>query len=168
MQKYKKMIQTFKTKTNTIVISGILLSIRATDAFYDKAFCTNNCLKILSAQEGDEFINMWDDLYDHSDIFLGDGLHLSGIGYVRFCRLLSYKVFNFRQKRSTACSRRFAVSSSSTEKRKVIRCCMLNARGKRKRFLDLETLAASEDYHINGVSESWLDIENRDFIAEYN
>ncbi len=45
---------------------------------------------------------------------------------------------------------------------------MFNARGIRNKFPDLDTLAASEDYHIIGVSESWLDTENRDFLTEFN
>ena len=45
---------------------------------------------------------------------------------------------------------------------------MFNARSIRNKFIDLEALAASEKYHIIGVSESWLDTENRDFLAEYN
>ena len=49
MEKYKRMIQAFKNKTNTenITISGILPRIRAEDAFYDKVFGTNNRLKTL-------------------------------------------------------------------------------------------------------------------------
>ena len=45
---------------------------------------------------------------------------------------------------------------------------MLNARSIRNKFEDLETLAAANDYHIIGVSESWLDTENRDYLAEYH
>ena len=35
-------------------------------------------------------------------------------------------------------------------------------------FSDLEALAASDDFHIIGISESWINTENRDFLAEYN
>ena len=44
---------------------------------------------------------------------------------------------------------------------------MFNARSIRNKFEDLETLAAANDYHIIGVSESWLDTENRDYLAEF-
>ncbi len=49
----------------------------------------------------------------------------------------------------------------------VICFCMFNARSIRNKFLDFETLAGSEDYHIIGVSESWLYKENRDFLPEH-
>ena len=45
---------------------------------------------------------------------------------------------------------------------------MFNARSLRNKFTDLEALVTSEDYHIIGVSESWLNTVNRDFLAEYN
>ena len=101
MEKYKRMLLAFKNKTNTknIIISDILPRIRAEDAFYDKAFSTNNRLKTLCSQEGVDFINMWDDFYDKAYLFQGDGLHLSDIGSARFRRLLSNQVLLFRQKK---------------------------------------------------------------------
>ena len=45
---------------------------------------------------------------------------------------------------------------------------MFNARSLKSKFSDLEALATSEDFHIIGVSESWMNTENRDFLAEYN
>lgn len=45
---------------------------------------------------------------------------------------------------------------------------MFNARSIRNKFHDLEALAASEDLHIVGITETWLDTVNRDLLAEYN
>ena len=45
---------------------------------------------------------------------------------------------------------------------------MINARSIRNKFIDLEALTASEFFHIVGISETWLDTINRDFLAEYN
>ena len=45
---------------------------------------------------------------------------------------------------------------------------MFNARRLKNTFSDLEALAVSDDFHIIGVSESWINTENRDFLAEYN
>ena len=98
MEKYKRMIRTFKTKTNNIVISGILPRIQAPDRFYSKAFSTNNRLKQLCSQEDVDFINMWDDFYNQRDLFRKDGLHLSDVGSARFGRLISGKVSLFRPK----------------------------------------------------------------------
>ncbi len=103
MQKYKKMIQIPKTKTNNIVISDILPRTRVTVVFYDKAFSINYRPKALRSQESVKFINLGDDFYDQSDLFLGDGLHHSGIFSVRFGRLLNNKVFFFfRQNKNGA------------------------------------------------------------------
>ena len=44
----------------------------------------------------------------------------------------------------------------------------MNARSLRNKFTDLEALAATEEYHVIGVAESWLDSTNRDFLAEYS
>ena len=98
MEKYKRMIRTFRNKTNNIVISGILPRIQAPDSFYSKAFSTNNRLKQLCSQESVDFINMWDDFYNQRDLFLRDGLHLNDVGSARFGRLINSKVSLFRQK----------------------------------------------------------------------
>ena len=58
--------------------------------------------------------------------------------------------------------------NSSRDKSNKVKCCLFNARSIRNKFIDLEALAALEEYHIIGISESWLDTENRDFLAEYN
>ena len=44
----------------------------------------------------------------------------------------------------------------------------VNARSLRNKFSDLEELAFTEKYDIIGVTESWLNLQNRDFLAEYN
>ena len=49
-----------------------------------------------------------------------------------------------------------------------IKACYINARSIRNKFTDLEALAALEEYHVIGVTESWLDTTNRDFLAEYS
>ena len=46
---------------------------------------------------------------------------------------------------------------------------MFNIRNLRNKFSDLEVLAASDNFHVIGiVSESWMNTENKDFLAEYN
>lgn len=156
MEKYK-MIQDFKTKTN-IVISGILHRIWTTDVFYDKAFST----KALCSQESVEFITMWDDLYEKSELFLEDGLHLSCLGSARLDILISNNfLFHFWQQknRSTVCSTRV---DSSRDKSNVINCCMSNVRNIRSKILDFEALAPSSEYRNRSY------IQKTDLLAEYN
>ena len=45
---------------------------------------------------------------------------------------------------------------------------MFNTRSIRNIFPELEALATSEELHIIAVSKSWINTENRDFLAEYN
>ena len=45
---------------------------------------------------------------------------------------------------------------------------MFNTWSLSNKFSDLESLAASDDFHIIGVSESWINTENKDFLSEYN
>ena len=45
---------------------------------------------------------------------------------------------------------------------------MINARSIRNKFSDLEALAALEDYDIIGVTETWLNTDRRDYLAEYS
>ena len=68
-----------------------------------------------------------------------------------------------------------ALSNSTVMPRKInrtiepdIKCCYFNARSLRNKFEDLEILAATNNYHVIGITESWLDTANRDFVAEYS
>ena len=45
---------------------------------------------------------------------------------------------------------------------------MFNPRRLSNKFSDLEVLATSEEFHIIGLSESWINTENRDSLVEYN
>ena len=44
---------------------------------------------------------------------------------------------------------------------------MFNARSIRNKFSELEALAASEEYHVIGVTESWINMQDGDFSAEF-
>lgn len=48
-----------------------------------------------------------------------------------------------------------------------LRILYLNARSIRNKFADIEEAILSENYDIIGITETWLSIENRDFLAEY-
>ncbi len=45
MDKYKRLIQQYKEKSSSIIMSGILPRMNESNAFYSKAFSTNNILK---------------------------------------------------------------------------------------------------------------------------
>ena len=98
MEKYREMIQKYKTKSKNIIISGILPRINADTRFYNIAFSTNNRLKTLCQQENVEFIDMWNDFYNQHRLFQKDGLHLNSVGSARMGRLLNNKVCLLRPK----------------------------------------------------------------------
>lgn len=98
LQKYRKLIQHYKNKSNNVLISGVLPRISADNVFYSKAFSLNNRLRSLCLQEGVEFIDTWDQFFQKPDLFASDGLHLNSIGSARYGRLLSEAVRCFWSK----------------------------------------------------------------------
>ena len=100
LEKYRRMIQQYKSKTNAnnIIISGILPRVGAQKAFYDKAFSTNNRLQNLCYQENVSFVNMWNHFYHDQYLFQKDGIHLNSVGAARFGRLLCDQVSLHRSK----------------------------------------------------------------------
>ncbi len=95
LERYRRMIWLYKTKTSNVLISGVLPRISAPSVFYSKAFSLNNRLMSLCLQEGVEFINTWNDFYQQEHLFAKDGLHLSGVGSARLGRLLDGGVRSF-------------------------------------------------------------------------
>ena len=58
-------------------------------------------------------------------------------------------------------------SSSSYLIESTMRSCLINARSLRNKYINLETLTANGEYHNIGVAETWINTENRDYLAEY-
>ena len=98
LEKYRKTIQRYKTKSKKIIISGILPKIGTDSTFYDKAFSTNTRLISLCQQEGVEYINLWNNFYGQRSLFQQDGTHLNSVGSARMGRLLHEAVHNFTSK----------------------------------------------------------------------
>ncbi len=101
LDKYRKLIQQYKTKSNNIMISGVLPTVAGDDLFYSKAFSVNSRLRNLCKDHGVEFVNMWNDFYDRTGLYHTNGLHLSAVGTARFGRLLSEAVRNYLAKNVT-------------------------------------------------------------------
>ena len=98
LKKYRQLIRTYKTKSNRILISGILPRRNAGHRFLSVATSTNRRLVNLCREEGVGFINTWDHFY-YDDSLFSDGVHLNQVGAARFGRLLddAVKVFCPRQ-----------------------------------------------------------------------
>lgn len=98
LEKYRRLIQQYKTKSNNILISGVLPRISAASDFYSKAFSLNNRLGNICREMDVGYINCWDQFYGMRSLFQKDGLHLSGVGAARFGRLLHGAVQDLRAK----------------------------------------------------------------------
>ena len=59
------------------------------------------------------------------------------------------------------------IENSSRPNRNKLKVFYVNARSLRNKFSDLEEIAFTENYDVIGVTESWLNIEVRDYLAEY-
>ena len=58
-------------------------------------------------------------------------------------------------------------SNSTILRQNNIKICFVNARSLRNKFTDLETLALTENYDIIGITETWINTEVRDYLAEF-
>ena len=92
LEKYRRLIQQYKTKSSNILISGVLPRIKTSNVFYSRAFSLNSRLRSLCREYDVNFVNMWDGFYNQTDLFQKDGLHLSSVGAARFGRLLNEAV----------------------------------------------------------------------------
>ena len=52
--------------------------------------------------------------------------------------------------------------------RNNIRVLYVNSRSLRNKFSELEEAVLTENYDVIGVTETWLNTEARDYLAEYN
>ena len=64
----------YKVKSRNNIISGILPRINAENSFYEHRL-VNLCM-----EEGVVFVNLWDNSYNQSILFKGDGLQLNSVG----------------------------------------------------------------------------------------
>ncbi len=89
LDKYRKLIQQYKTKSSKIMISGVLSRIATDNVFYSEVFSLNHSLETICKEHGIEFVNMWNDFYNKSGLFkeMANICHLC-VGAARFGRML--------------------------------------------------------------------------------
>jgi lysophospholipase L1-like esterase len=105
MAKYKRLIKSYKEKSNRVVISGIIPRMEADRRFYNMATSVNRRLANLCSEEGVGFVNTWDNFYYDRSLFAKDGVHLNQVGAARFGRLLNDAVLEYRSKNGGAHAR---------------------------------------------------------------
>lgn len=112
-------------------------------------------------------MNFWCGFYDKPFIFQEDGLHLSEVGAAQLGRLLSNKVSSFRPKKHPArtCTLIYVEDCLTRNKFKIF---YVNARTLHNKSSELEELVFTENCNIIGLTESRLNLQNRDlFSTEY-
>jgi hypothetical protein len=95
LNSFRTLIKDLKTKSNKILISGILPRLDGEDKFLNDSFNLNRELKWLCEEENVAFINTWNSFYNISDMYVQDRLHLSELGSIRLGRMLNDAVKTF-------------------------------------------------------------------------
>jgi lysophospholipase L1-like esterase len=98
MEKYRRLIKTYKDKSNKVIISGIIPRMRAERRFYDSATSINRRLANLCREEDVGFVDTWNKFYYDHSLFSDDNVHLNQVGSARLGRLLSDAVKEYRSK----------------------------------------------------------------------
>ena len=163
------MIITLKEKRSKFIVSGILPRFGAEKQFYNKAFSTIDRLKSLCSKENVEFINLWNHLYDQQFLVNHDGLHLNPTGSARLGRLVNQCSGGSQDKKMGTEGVSDLLSKIRREtpvQRQQLKVCPVNARSLRNKFHNLAAIAFLENFDIIGVTESWINTEKRDFLAE--
>ena len=83
IQKYRKLVCTLKrVRVGQIVLSGILPIMGSRGKYYKncRRMAINTLLPKLCMEEGIGFVDMWASFVEREDMFMNDGLHLSGKG----------------------------------------------------------------------------------------
>ena len=85
VQRYRELVETLKkTRVEQIILSGILQVMRGRGATYRN--CKNMAINALVVQmcEGVGFVDLWGYFVGKEDMYMRDGLHLSGKGAAVF------------------------------------------------------------------------------------
>ena len=87
VQRYRELVETLKkTRVGQIILSGILPVMRGRGATYRncKNMATNALVEHMCEEEGVGFVDLWGYFVGKEDMYMRDGLHLSGKGAAVF------------------------------------------------------------------------------------
>lgn len=155
------MINKYKVKSRSIIISGILPGIKAENIIYDKAFSANNRLVKLQSrwcciyksvgpilQPAHSIPERWTSSTKSSRFGLAwTTLKQSGFPFTNKKMRSRYK--HYRQ-------HKISFTHSSPSIHNGIKVCYLNACSVSIFFQDLEEIVCIEQYDFIGVTESWI------------
>lgn len=88
LDKYHRLIQTLKTKTEHVIISGLLPRPHDDERIYSKIIYINTALRNICSRESVSYFDGFSGFIDQDDMFMSDGIHLNDLGNARFGRML--------------------------------------------------------------------------------
>ena len=89
MDKYRNLLKkTKEARVGQVILSGTLsLFGNRIDGYRNsKRMAINGMMKRLCKEEDVGYVNLWDSCVGKEDMYVRDGLHLSGTGAAVFCR----------------------------------------------------------------------------------
>ena len=87
VKRYRELVETLKkTRVEQIILSGILPVVRGRGVMYSncKRMAINALLEQTCEEEGVGFVDLWGYFVGREDMYMTDGLHLSGKGAAVF------------------------------------------------------------------------------------
>ena len=180
VDKYRKLLKkTKEARVEQIILSGILpvFGNRIDGYRNSKRMAINGMVKRLCKEEDVGYVDLWDSFVGKEEMYVRDGLHLSGkgaavfaeglsgavassLGKVRYLKLvgqggLSKKALNVQDD-----SRCKGIQGNTSKSE--IKCVCLNARSIINQKTELNIMVDDIKPHIIGITESWAnnDITN--------
>ena len=163
VDKYSKLLKkTKEARVGQIILSGILpvFGNRIDGYRNSKRMAINGMVKRLCKEEDVGYVDLWDSFVGKEEMYLRDGLHLSGKGAAVFAEGLSGAVNVQDDSRSKG----IQGNTSKSE----IKCVCLNARSIINKKTELNIMVDDIKPHIIGITESWAnkDITNAELGLE--
>ena len=173
VKRYRELVETLKkTRVELTILSGILPVMRGRGTTFRKCkrMAINGLLEQMCEEEGVGFVDLWGYFVGKEDMFMRDGLHLSGKGAAVFSenllrsnRLQLFKLVSqggYTEKPNTRgidkdSKKTSAKNSLESPTEFGYKCVCLNARSIVNKRNELNIMVEDIDPHIIGITESW-------------
>ena len=181
VKRYRELVETLKkTRVEQIILSGILPVMRGRGTTFRncKRMAINGLLEQMCEEEGVGFVDLWGYFVGKKDMFMRDGLHLSGKGAAVFSenllrsmnngtgntyRLQLFKLVSLGGYTEKPNTRGIDKDSKKTSAKNSLesptefgyKCVCLNARSIVNKRNELNIMVEDIDPHIIGITESW-------------
>ena len=167
LKKYRDLLRrTKQARVGQIILSGILPVIGSRNQGYrnSRRMSINRLVQQLCKEEDVGFVDLWSNFVAKEEMYMRDGLHLSGKGAGVFADSLKQAVDsgmgNVRYLKlvgqgGLAQSGQDDSSSNIRQGNAGLKCVSLNARSIMNKKSELNIMVNDSDPHIIGITESW-------------